>query len=141
MRMTQSQCAACSQWLSVAQFSNFVNVCDTCLQDESLLSRLTARADMLQQDLVAHIEALSDEDMDRWSNIWIAQQQLAQPPVYEPYEKSLERAKERDKLVRMLARTMQKGDAISTCMRIQRDLKRVYTHIKTVKLVQGDTHA
>lgn len=140
MKMIQSQCATCSQWLPVAQFSHFVNVCDTCLRDESLLTRLLARADILQQDLVAHIEALSDTDADRYTNVWIAEQQLAKPPVYEPYEKSLERAKERDKLVRMLDRTIQKGDAVSACMRINRDLKRVYEHIKTVKLVQGDTH-
>jgi hypothetical protein len=127
MKMTQAQCAVCLECQPVNQFNHFVNVCDTCLQDPSLLQRMKARADILQQDLVAHIQELNDTDSDRYTNVWIAQQQLKAPIVYEPFAQAMERAKERDKLVRMLERTMQKGDAVSACMRIQRDLSRILT--------------
>jgi hypothetical protein len=136
MKMTELQCVVCLEMMRADTHTRITPVCDACAADVHAPARVQERISSLYELLVDRLSHLDDTDSDRYTNVWLAEQQINAPVVYEPHAASMARAKERAKLMRMLERTMQKDDAVSACMRVKRDITAQIQVLHTLSITQ-----
>lgn len=139
MKMPYVQCMVCSEMIAAALMQRGVPVCEDCVSDVSAMARVQARVQQMYEAIVESMSALTDEDADRYHQVWLAQCELSRPMRSNASPAEIQQAvQRRDKLNRQLLNTRKKGDAVSEIMRMRDDIQKQLGILAVLELVQGE---
>jgi len=131
------QCLVCSEMIAAALMQHRVPVCSDCALDVGATARVQARIVFMYEQITEAMSALTDEDADRYHQVWLAQCELSRPMSTRATPAEIQQAvQRRDKLNRQLLNTRKKGDAVSDIMRMRDDLNTQLSLLHTLELAQ-----
>ena len=139
MKMPYVQCMVCSEMIAASLMQRGVPVCEDCVSDVSAMARVQARVQQMYEAIVESMSALTDEDADRYHQVWLAQCELSRPMRSNVTPAEIQQAvQRRDKLNKQLLNTRKKGDAVSEIMRMRDDIQKQLGILAVLELVQGE---
>lgn len=138
MEMPFVQCLVCSEMIAASLMQHRVPVCGDCIQDVGTIARVQARIQQMYERIVETMSALTDEDADRYHQVWLAQCELSRPMRANATPVEMQQAViRRDKLNRQLLNTRKKGDAVSEVMRMRDDIQTQLALLHTLEIAHA----